>query len=424
MEEELLAVIPPLQGIRVWSYQEVLREPGTPLEVAGDFSLVQFTSGSTAEPKGVVLNGADVVANVDAILERLAPGPNDNSCSWLPLSHDMGLIGMLLGSCIAGVAGGARGGCLYLMTPEHFLRKPPDWLRACSQFAATITAAPDFGFSLATRRAIPAYLDLAPLRVCIAGGEPVRASTLRSFANQFSASGFSSRAFCPSYGLAEAALAVTMTPVASDWESVRVDTLSLAGGNVEPSSNGMELVSSGTELVGYEVSAETDSVGILKFRGPSQCHAYVGGHTLPVDNDGWFVTNDLAFRNGGSLYVVGRSDDVLSVAGRNVYALDVEAALNAVVGIRSGRAVALVDPSSRLLVIAELDGTSESDSIAVGQVLLKIRSAVSARIGLSPSEVIFVERGQLPMTASGKIRRGILADALRLDQLPIISRFR
>jgi long-subunit acyl-CoA synthetase (AMP-forming) len=89
MEEELLAVIPPLQGIRVWSYQEVLREPGTPLEVAGDFSLVQFTSGSTAEPKGVVLNGADVVANVDAILERLAPGPNDNSCSWLPLSHDM-----------------------------------------------------------------------------------------------------------------------------------------------------------------------------------------------------------------------------------------------------------------------------------------------------------------------------------------------
>jgi len=420
LEGELLSAVPPLDGVHVASYEQVLSERVFSAASGSGFSLVQFTSGSTASPKGVKLSDNAIVANIDAILGVLEPRPGDNGCSWLPLSHDMGLIGMLLSSCLAATREGGRGGTLYLMRPEHFLRSPQDWLTACDRFRVTITAAPDFALSLATSRVPSTPLDLSQLRACITGGEPARATTLRSFASRFSPAGLEPQAICTAYGLAEAALAVTMDPLDSVWQSIQVDPNAIAEGELIPDDGDVEIVSAGVALPEYEVVAGCGEVSTLRFRGPSICDAYVGPHELPVDDEGWFTTNDLAFIENDHLYPVGRTDDMLVIAGRNVYAFDVEASLAGVSGIRAGRAVTLVDSQCRFVVAAELDPAFESTQASVQRLSAQVRATVVGRVGIAPDDVVFVERGQLPMTSSGKIRRRALAQALQSGELPSV----
>jgi acyl-CoA synthetase (AMP-forming)/AMP-acid ligase II len=420
VDERLLELIPNLNGISVTSHQRVLAGPNVPTQIRGDFALIQFTSGSTADPRGVLLSESAIEANIDAILDVLGPCPGDNSLSWLPLSHDMGLIGMLLSSCIAATPSRASGGTLYLMEPEHFLRSPESWLTACTEYSVTITAAPDFGFALATRRP-PQSLDLSRLRICITGGEPVRASTLGAFADRFRAVGFSSQAFCPSYGLAEAALAIAMTPVENDPECLRVDPLALADGVVKPSKEGFDLISGGLELSGYEVSVLDDKVTPLRFSGPSLCDDYIGPHSLPIDAEGRFITSDLAFRHDGWLYIIGRTDDVLLVAGRNVYAGDVEEELAKTEGLRPGRAVALIDADARFIVVAELNSNTSDAASSIRTLRARVRTQIVRRVGVAPDEVHFVTRGHLPMTSSGKVRRSTLAGELRSGALSVID---
>lgn len=252
VDGEHRGLVPDGLGPETRAYDEVLA-PMTRCSPATDkgFRLVQFTSGSTEQPRGVVLGERAVLANVDAILSVIDPEAYDTACSWLPLSHDMGLIGMLLAPCLAAPTT-SPGGNLCLLRPERFVRSPRTWLVACSEVGATCTAAPDFAFALMSRRATPAGLDLSSLRAAIVGAEPVRATTLTAFADRFAAAGFDDRAFCPAYGLAEAVLAVTMTAASERWRSVEVDGRRLGDGVLAhvARGTGAAIVASGSAVPG------------------------------------------------------------------------------------------------------------------------------------------------------------------------------
>jgi acyl-CoA synthetase (AMP-forming)/AMP-acid ligase II len=419
LESDLIALVPPLEGVNVASYQQALSEPSRVTAENAGFSFVQFTSGSTSNPKGVKLSDAKIVANIDAILEWLEPVRNDNSCSWLPLSHDMGLIGMLLSSCLAATPSRGRGGTLYLMTPEHFLRAPQDWLSACSQFAVTVTSAPNFGLAMAAKRGTKKDLDLSRLRACIVGGEMVNARTLRTFTETFSGSGLSPTTISPAYGLAEAALAVTVQPVDKPWQSLSVNREALADRRLELDTDGIEFVSAGHALAGYEVCTSDGSIGEVSWRGPSVCDAYIGPHELPITPDGRFVTSDLGFISNESLYVVGRADDIVVKAGRNIHAIDMEAALETVGGLRSGRIMTFGAVDDQFVVAAELDPACDHSQRSLQAIGRQIRATVVGRVGVAPDRVLILEKGKLPMTSSGKLRRNATRDALHSADLQI-----
>jgi fatty-acyl-CoA synthase len=248
---------------------------------------------------------------------------------------------------------------------------------------------------------------------------------LRAFEERFGPSGFSSRSFCPAYGLAEATLAVTMTPVSGRWRSIRVGAGAVAQGDVllkrHGNEHGREIVSAGTPLPGYELRADPERLGSVCLRGPSMCSGYLGGDSPSFVEGGWLETSDLGFLDGEDLYVMGRSDDVLVVAGRNVFAIDVEDALAAVSELRSGRVVALCDDDNGLVVAAELALVSSPSRSDLSRITRTIQASVARRVGVAPERVVFVERGQLPMTSSGKVRRHAVVQAISDDSLPTVS---
>lgn len=406
-------VVPSLSELDVpaWTFQGVIASSVTVGREGGRGAvgeLVQFTSGATADPKGVRVSVAQIGANVESILDRLGPRPGDGACSWLPLAHDMGLIGMTLASLCAGGRGHADGGSLVLIPPEHFLRDPTAWLQACSRFGSTITAAPDFALRLVARRGVPVDVDLSSLRACIVGGEPVRAATLDSFTAALASCGFRPEALCPSYGLAEATLAVTMLDPAEHWRAVPVPV---------PGADGISVVSSGTPVAGTEVSVEPagsdagdgSGVGRIRVAGPSVCRGYLG----EADNDGSVLTSDEGFLLDGHLHVVGRADDTVVVRGRNLRAPDLEVVVERVAGVRGGAAV-VVPHDGGYAVVAEVELSARSD---LGACAEAVRRALVACCGAQPHRVVLVEKGALPRTASGKKRRPLVARLLAAGEL-------
>jgi len=262
-------------------------------------------------------------------------------------------------------------------------------------------------------------MDLSKLRVCITGGEVVHAETLRTFTERFAAASLSTGAICPAYGLAEAGLAVTMSSTQTPWRSIhrklRVDDTAtgICG------TRSVELVSAGKPLAGYKILTDTgDEPGVLRICGPSICDSYIGQYDLAQDRDGWLVTTDLAIIDDDELFPIGRNDDVFLIHGRNIYAIDVEVGLDKLSGIRSGRVAAVSGPEGELVVVAELDSATEIDTAARQRLRSTIRSTLAKRVGVAPSRVVFVGRGSLPMTASGKVRRKALTSALHTGSLP------
>jgi acyl-CoA synthetase (AMP-forming)/AMP-acid ligase II len=312
----------------------------------------------------------------------------------------MGLIGMTLASLCAGGPRWTGGGRLVLIPPEHFLRDPSVWFEACARYGSTITAAPDFALGLVARRGVPHGLDLSALRACIVGGEPIRAATLEQFAAVAEPRGFERRALCPSYGLAEATLAVTMLEPAEPWRTAPV-----------PGGAGLQCVSSGTPLDGVDVSIDA-SVGVpgrIQVRGPNVFAGYLGGDGV----SGSLRTNDEGFVEDGHLYVLGRADDVIVVRGRNLHPAAIEAAVEAVEGVRAGAAV-VVAHGTTIAVVAETD-VSVRDSLR--SCAEAVRRAAVVRCGLQPDRVVLLEVGALPKTASGKKRRPLVAQALAACEL-------
>lgn len=376
------------------------------------FQLVQFSSGTTQQPKPVVLDDPGLGGNVAATLDRVDPRPGDNVVSWLPLSHDMGLVGMLLAS-IAGMGPhGADGGTIVLLDPAQFMRAPGLWLELISEHRGTVTAAPDFGLRFAALRPPRGDVDLTSLRCVIVGAEPVRADTLAQFTATYADQGFRAEALCPAYGLAEAGLAVTMTPPAERWRSRRVSLAALADNELaagRPGEPTIDLVASGPALTGYDTATDgpPSGTGRIAVRGPS---IGTDGRTNAsfAGRDGWMTTGDEGFLDDGWLYVCGRTDDYLVTHGRNLYAPAIESAVATVPGVRSQRAAAISLPDGTWVVVAETSKATLGSPPAADRLRDDIRREVVHTAGAQPDEILLIGRATMPVTTSGKLRRAEL----------------
>jgi acyl-CoA synthetase (AMP-forming)/AMP-acid ligase II len=392
---------------------ELEREPSP-----DDLALVQFSSGSTVAPKAVALTHGAVAAQTASFLAALATTDDDALVSWLPLYHDMGLIGGLLGAM-------SHPGPAVLLAPEHFLARPALWLRAVARHRGTIAAAPNFAYAYAAARVRDDEvrgLDLSAWRVALDGAEPVSLEVMRRFAARFAPLGFDAGALRPVYGLSEAALAVAFAPGGRPWAARRLDPVALAAtGAVEDGPR--EVASVGAPVPGVEVEVRDRAgaplpprrLGRIFVRGPSLMKGYLGdpAATARALQGGWLDTGDLGFTDGGELYVHGRAKDVVVVRGANHAPDEFEGALEGVPGLRPGCAVALgFDPEGageELLLLAErvgaCDGAGADASLAEA-----VRRAVLERTGVRAHTIAILAPGTLPRTSSGKMRRG---EALR-----------
>jgi acyl-CoA synthetase (AMP-forming)/AMP-acid ligase II len=371
---------------------------------------VQFTSGSTGRPKGIALSIEALDANLASMYDWLEPRTGAVVCSWLPLSHDMGLIGLALyGICSVNPPWSVPSD-LVLMTPESFLADPAGWMRACTDYRATSTTSPPFALRLAARALRgDQRFDLSSIRSFVVGSEPVPAETLREFEGMARQVGLSPNALCPGYGMAEATLAVAIDPPTTPWSSVRVDTNALADREWhEVDGGGTELVTCGPPVRGMELRIAGDHpLGEVELRGPSLLSHFVPDEAPALTDDGWFRSADLAHLHHGAVCIAGRTDDVLVVAGRNLDARALDAVVSAQPTCRPGNAACFTDGAGRYVVVAEprVAGADVGDLRAGAR---EIRAALTRQFAAGPSVVVFIERGTLPKTPSGKVRRNHL----------------
>jgi acyl-CoA synthetase (AMP-forming)/AMP-acid ligase II len=388
----------------------------------GDVALLQYTSGSTGMPKGVMLTHANLLCNAAQV--HVAFGEpayaDDRMVCWLPPFHDMGLMSGVIGPIFSGIEA-------ILLSPLAVAQRPARWLEAIGQFGATLSGAPNFGYDQCTTR-IPEddrrTLRLDTWRVAFCGAEPIRAGTLERFARVFAANGFRSSAFLPSYGLAEATVAVSGGREAAPV-SVTLDAEALQAGAVaEIAGPGRALVACGRPVPGGRiviVDLETrrecpvDRVGEIWVQGANVAAGYWRQPELTratfdarLDNgDGPFLrTGDLGFVRDGRLFVTGRAKDVIIIRGRNYYPHDIEATAERSTPalVPGGSAAFGVDgpDGERLVVLQEVRRTARADR---GGVCDAIRAAIAQEHSIAPSAIVLVDQGRLPKTTSGKIRR-------------------
>jgi fatty-acyl-CoA synthase len=401
-----------------------------PAEVSpDDICFLQFTSGSTSRPKGVVVTHANLVANATVFLGPHGLNRNDDDVgvSWLPLYHDMGLVGFILGTLVSDIP-------VVILPTASFARMPRVWLETIHRHRGTITYAPNFAYQLLTKRvrdADLAELDLSCLRVAGCGAEPIRAQALLDFANRLRPAGFDGDcAFLPSYGMAEATLAITFhqlgTPIVID----RVDAEAMKRGEAAPVDGSrtegvLELVSCGKEFPGHELAIVSESgeplgerrVGEIVVRGPSITTGYYQNPEATAEalKNGWLHTGDLGYRADGNVYICGRIKDLIIINGANHYPQDLEWAVGDLDGVRRGNVVAfsvMKDGTESLVLIAE--GNS-GDAPALRRA---ITHAVVERFGLTPGHVGIVPVGTLPKTSSGKAQRRKTKTMFEEGQLP------
>jgi fatty-acyl-CoA synthase len=345
-------------------------------------------------------------------LESLAPEPGDGVVSWLPLSHDMGLVGMLLTGLAAGADGWTGGTPVVLLEPATFLRSPATWASALSHHRGSFTAAPDFGYRLASRRPPSGDVDLSHLRCAIVGGEMVRATTLDDFTARFEAGGLGRLALCPAYGMAEVGLAVSITAPREVWRDRIVSLSALSRGQVQrprDDDDELRLVACGRPLPGYDVVCPEpeDGVGSIGVSGPS-----VGTDPLTsaplAGEDGVYHPGDVGFADDGWLFVCGREDDTIVASGCNIYAPAIEAAVSRLDGIREGRVAVVGLPTGEWAVVAEPSHVVPCGSPRAAEIARSVRRAAVHSGATKPDRVVLVPRGQLPLTASGKTQRKLV----------------
>ncbi len=402
----------PDQRVRTVAYDECVAYAHR-IDVVEPGEFVQFSSGSTGRPKGVRLSAQAIAANVTATLEHIAPhGAGMIGCSWLPLSHDMGLIGMCL-TVLVSMGAPWRARRLVLLAPESFVHRPPRWLEACSEVGATVTCAPNFALDLVLRHAhlLPESSRLRALKVLIVGSEPIRPATLRQFAEVMAPLGFDETALCPAYGMAEATLAVSMVRPAEPWQSLTVDDATADGGD-------LEVVSCGGPLRGLEVRAPDRSrgPGPIAIRGATLLTGYLG-EARPALRDGWLETNDIGFLSDGELFVMGRADDVIIVAGRKFYPEELELTVGDHPALRPGNCAAIPDDSGGFVVVAERRRNEQPPDLA--EVCRWVRRELATRHGVAPAAVMVVSPGTLPKTPSGKLQRQRLRLLRRQSRLSV-----
>jgi acyl-CoA synthetase (AMP-forming)/AMP-acid ligase II len=382
---------------------------------ARDTAFIQYTSGTTGRPKGAVISHGALVANAFAIARGLALGPRDIGASWLPLFHDMGLVGVLLTSICHPYP-------LHVMSPESFVMNPRRWLELVARVGATLSAAPNFAYDMCVARAGEVGdLRLDSWRVALNGAEPVHARTVARFSDAFGTVGFRQDAMMPVYGMAEATLAVTFPELDSKMRTLPVDRQALErrGQAVRCSSRvGHPAVSVGGPVAGTTIEV-VDEAGRVAPEG-TVGHILVSGRSLM---DGYFRNDDasatalvggrlrsgdLGFVHDGCLYVTGRAKELIIKAGRNLHPADIERVASEAEGVRSGSAAAFGRPNPRtgtddLVVVVE---TARSDAAHREQIAARVRGELLAVLGIKPDDVRVCAVGSVPRTTSGKVRRG------------------
>ena len=388
-------------------------------------AVLQFTSGSTAEPKGVMLPHHVIGSNIDGMIKAAGVTTDDIIVSWLPLYHDMGLIGMLTVSMTVGCS-------LYIASPLDFTKRPADWMRWLSELRGTITAGPNFSWVLAGRALnrmndTGERLDLSSVRIALNGAEPVDPATVESFVEAAKLHGFRPGAEFCAFGMAEVAIGGSFPPPMRGLVCDAVDRAALETENVArpadpdlPTTRRLPLL--GRPVPGLEMricdlstgepKGERE-VGELEIRGPSVTPGYYGRPDLgeALFRDEWLRTGDLAYFTGGpeggapELVICGRIKDVIIISGRNIYPEDIERAVGAVEGVRAGNVIAFGVESARrkesIVIAAEVRG---SDPAAVRRA---IRRRVIEICEVPPRDIVMVQPGTLPKTSSGKLQRSL-----------------
>jgi fatty-acyl-CoA synthase len=387
-------------------------------------AFIQLTSGSTGRPRGAVISHAALVSHLTAISQALPlAGPEARCVTWLPLHHDMGLVGGLLYPMFNGFP-------VNVMSPLAFRGDPFGWLQTLSDVRATCTPGPPSAYAIAARlapRAVEAGLDLSALACAMIGAEPIAPALLRTFAAAFAPCGFRPAAWFPVYGLAEATVAVTFPRLLGATQVDRVDRRRLEGeGRAVPCEAGpsaIELVGVGRPLPGTELRIVRDGapagereVGEIEVRAPSLMDGYYGEPDATAQTmtaDGWLQTGDLGYAAGGSLFVTGRSKDVIIKGGHNLLPAAIEEVAGGVAGIRAGCVAAVGVASEQratelVYVVCETKAAAESERTQLSRA---VREALRLR-GIAVDRVVLVAPGTIPRTTSGKIRRREVARTL------------
>ncbi len=388
-----------------------------PVPRAGDLALLQYTSGSTGQPKGVELSHANLLANIRAMGRALAVDEQDVFVSWLPLYHDMGLIGAWMGSLYFAIP-------LVVMSPLAFIARPQRWLWAVHRYRGTLSAGPNFAYELCLNKIASQDidgLDLSSWRFTCNGAEPINARTLRGFSERFAAYGFKAATMGPVYGLAESSVGLTFPPLgrAPRIETVRRRALHTNGRIETPAGSDddtLDVVGCGMPLPGHEVRIADDGdreigerrIGRIQFRGPSATRGYHDNPaaTAALRHGDWLDSGDLGFMDRGELFVTGRVKDLIIRAGRNLYPYDLEAAVGALPGIRRGGVAVFGshDPQhgERLIVLAE---TREQRPVRREHLREQIEQLAMDLVQTAPDEVVLAPPRSVLKTSSGKIRR-------------------
>lgn len=397
---------------------------------ADDTALLQYTSGSTGDPKGVILAHRHLLANIRAMGTAAQAGPSDIFVSWLPLYHDMGLIGVWLAGLYFGFPA-------VVMSPLAFLARPARWLRAISDHHATLSASPNFGYELCLRQVTSAQLeevDLSSWRLAFSGSEAVSPATIRGFTERFASCGLRPEALAPAYGLAEAGVGVAFPPPGRgplidtiDRHALAQDRRAIPARETGPAA--LQVVSCGQPLPRFQVRV-IDAAGRplperhegrIEFAGPSATPGYFRDEaaTAALRHGPWIDTGDLGYLAAGELYLTGRVKDIIICRGRNLHPDETEQAAALLPGAEPGGVAifGVPDPqqgTERLVVAAE----TRLQPAAARQTLRSQITALTHRLlGVTPDEVMLTAPGSIPKTASGKTRRAATRDRYQAGTL-------
>ncbi len=429
-----------LPSLTAVSTVEALRQAGEQSSLLGrdpsEIAFIQYTSGSTGDPKGVVLKHSNILANIRGIGGAVKVRPTDIVVSWLPLYHDMGLIGAWLFSVYYGLP-------ITLFSPLAFLSRPERWLWALHDSRGTLCPAPNFSYELCARKIPEASLrglDLSAWRIAINAGEAVLPDTLERFAERFRPYGFRAESFVPCYGLAESSVALAFPPIERRpvIDRIRRDAFEAEGKAIpaDPSDpSALRFVANGRPMPGHEIRIVDEAgrelgeriQGRLLFRGPSKTEGYFRNPEATAavtTEDGWMDSGDLGYWADGEVYITGRRKDLIIRSGRNIVPQEVESAAAEVPGVRRGCVAAFGsrDPESgteRLVVVAETRAAAEDD---LRRIEREIMEHVAATIGAPPERVELVAPHSIPKTSSGKIRRNETRTLYERNQLKVTRR--
>ena len=390
----------------------------TPAFLGSETALLQYTSGSTDDPKGVVLSHSILLANIRAMGRVSGVHSRDRFLSWLPLYHDMGLIGAWMGTMYHAVP-------LVLMAPTSFLARPARWLWAIHRHRATISAGPNFAYDFVASKVRDAELvglDLSCWRLAFKGSEPVRAETLERFGKRFARYGFDRKALTPVYGLAECAVGLAFPVLGRGPRVDRIDRQALARDGLAIPSAGdphemLEIVACGRAIPSHElrvvgangVPVPERTEGRIEFRGPSATPGYYGNPeaSAKLRRGDWLDTGDLGYIADGEIYITSRTKDLIKRVGRSIHPHDVEAAIGEIPGIRKGCVAVFgtLDRNSgaeRVIVVAESSIVAPAQRTALRS---RITETAALVMNGAPNEVWLVQPRTVPKTSSGKIRR-------------------